>query len=150
MTPRPRTPRPPRTAPAARPAPAAAHAPSATGRDRGQAAIEFIGFLPLLLLVALAAVQLGIAAYTAQQAGTAARTAARYVSQDDTRAADPAGRAALSDWLAERAGFTEARPPGEVTVTATVPIPSVIPGVDFGSVEKSATMPRVRDVTRLP
>ncbi|MYX55476.1 septum formation initiator, partial [Streptomyces sp. SID8382] len=49
----------------------------ASGRDRGSASIEFLGFLPILILVALAAVQLGIAAYAAQQAGTAARAAAR-------------------------------------------------------------------------
>ncbi len=42
-------------------------------RDRGQVAIEYLGFIPILLLVALAAVQLGLVAYTAQQAGTAAR-----------------------------------------------------------------------------
>ncbi|GAA4675755.1 TadE/TadG family type IV pilus assembly protein [Streptomyces chumphonensis] len=114
-------------------------------RDAGQAAIEYLGFLPLLLLIALAGVQLGIAAYTAQQAGTAARTAARYVSQDDDRASAGAGRSALSGWLADGASFAEARAPGEVTVTATVDIPSVIPFVDFGSARKSATMPRVRD-----
>ncbi|MCX2969150.1 MULTISPECIES: TadE/TadG family type IV pilus assembly protein [Streptomyces] len=115
-------------------------------RDRGQAAIEFLGFVPLLLLLALAGIQLGLAAYTAQQAGTAARTAARYVSQDDDRAAAGAGEAALSGWLADGAAFAERREPGEVTVTATVDIPSVIPGVDFGSAEKSATMPRSREL----
>ncbi|MBI0300077.1 septum formation initiator, partial [Streptomyces sp. PRKS01-29] len=30
---------------------------------------------------------------------------------------------------------------GEAQATATVKIPSVIPGFDFGSAEKSATMP---------
>ncbi|MYU14965.1 septum formation initiator, partial [Streptomyces sp. SID8361] len=30
---------------------------------------------------------------------------------------------------------------GEARATATVEIPSVIPGFDFGSAEKSATMP---------
>lgn len=42
-------------------------------RDRGQVAIEYLGFIPVLLLVTLAAVQLGLVAYTAEQAGTAAR-----------------------------------------------------------------------------
>ncbi|NEC52522.1 septum formation initiator, partial [Actinospica acidiphila] len=37
-------------------------------RDRGQVAIEYLGFLPVLLIVAMAAVQLGLIAYTAQQA----------------------------------------------------------------------------------
>lgn len=131
-------------------APSAGAPPSAPGarrdrRDRGQAAIEFIGFVPLLLLLALTGVQLGLVAYTASQASTAARAGARYVSQDDDRSAQTGAGQAMSGWLADNAGFTESRPAGEVTVTATVQIPSVIPGVDFGSVEKSATMPRARD-----
>ncbi|WP_237527191.1 TadE/TadG family type IV pilus assembly protein, partial [Streptomyces sp. SID2119] len=46
------------------------------GRDRGQVALEYLGFLPLLLLVAMGALQLGLAAYAANQAGTAARAGA--------------------------------------------------------------------------
>lgn len=114
-------------------------------KDRGQASIEFIGFLPILLLLALAGVQLGLAAYTANQAGTAARAAARYASQDDTNNAAQAGRNAISGWLADDATFAEARPRGEVSVTATLQIPSVIPGVTFGSVERKSTMPRADD-----
>ena len=72
------------------------------GRDRGQVALEYLGFLPILLLVALAAVQLGLVAYAVQQAGTAARAAARVrlagPSADGGRGA---GRAAMSDWLAD-------------------------------------------------
>ncbi|MDK1476618.1 TadE/TadG family type IV pilus assembly protein [Streptomyces sp. 549] len=138
------TPRP--QLPPARPLlPPARRLPPRTARDRGQAAIEFIGFLPLLLIIALAGVQLGIVAYTASQAGSGARAAARYVSQDDTRSATAGGKQAMSGWLASRAAFAEQRPAGEVTVTATVQIPSVIPGIGFGSVSKSATMPRARD-----
>lgn len=113
--------------------------------DRGQSSIEFIGFLPILLLLALAGVQLGLAAYTANQAGTAARAAARYVSQDDSNNAAQAGRNAISGWLADDATFAEDRPSGEVSVTATLQIPSVIPGVTFGSVERKTTMPRADD-----
>ncbi|MER7186189.1 TadE/TadG family type IV pilus assembly protein, partial [Streptomyces hyaluromycini] len=46
-------------------------------RDRGQVAIEYLGFLPILLLVGLAGIQLGAVAYAAEQAGTAARAGAR-------------------------------------------------------------------------
>ncbi len=44
--------------------------------DRGQVALEYIGFIAILLLVGLAAIQLGVAAYAANQAGTGARAAA--------------------------------------------------------------------------
>lgn len=113
--------------------------------DRGQSAIEFIGFLPLLLLVALAGVQLGLVAYTAAQSGTAARAAARTASQDTGNSPAQAGRQAISGWLADGASFAQQRPDGEVTVTATLRIPSVVPGVDFGSVRRSSTMPRADD-----
>ena len=43
----------------------------------GSNAIEYLGFLPVLILVGMAAVQLGLIAYTAQQAGTGARAGAR-------------------------------------------------------------------------
>ncbi|MFS7878907.1 MULTISPECIES: TadE/TadG family type IV pilus assembly protein [Streptomyces] len=115
----------------------------ASGRDRGSASIEFLGFLPILILVALAAVQLGIAAYAAQQAGTAARAAARTASLDEPRTSpQAAGKAAMSGWLADGASIGSGGcGGGEAQATATVEIPSVIPGFDFGSAEKSATMP---------
>ncbi|MHC3453544.1 TadE/TadG family type IV pilus assembly protein [Streptomyces prasinus] len=106
-------------------------------RDRGQVAIEYLGFLPVLLIVAMAGVQLGLIAYTAQQAGTAARAGARSASLGE--AAGPACAVAVSDWLA-----TDCRGAGggdEVTVTATITIPSIVPGWDFGQARKTATMP---------
>ncbi|MFI7097796.1 TadE/TadG family type IV pilus assembly protein [Streptomyces sp. NPDC050161] len=118
------------------------------GRDRGQASIEFLGFLPLLLLVALAVVQLGLAAYAVQQAGTGARAAARTASLDAAdRESGPqaAGRAAMSGWVAEGARISVGGGSGAVRATATVTIPSVIPGVGFGTASRSATMPRPAD-----
>ncbi|UQA93360.1 TadE/TadG family type IV pilus assembly protein [Streptomyces halobius] len=115
------------------------------GRDRGQASIEFLGFLPILLIVALAVVQLGLGAYAVQQAGTGARAAARTASMDEAdRTADPqtAGRAAMSGWLADDATISVTGGGGSVHATATVRIPSLIPGVDFGSARRGATMPR--------
>ncbi len=111
-------------------------------RDAGSVAVEFLGFLPILLAVGLAVVQLGIAAYTVQQAGTAARAAARTATADDPEASpESAGQAAISGWLADGArisvsGGTEAH------ATATIEIPSIIPGVDFGDARRSATMRR--------
>ncbi|MFJ6724494.1 TadE/TadG family type IV pilus assembly protein [Streptomyces sp. NPDC091281] len=109
-------------------------------RDRGQVALEYLGFLPILLLVALAAVQLGVIAYAAQQAGTAARAGARSASLD--RGADGACQAAVSGWLAGGTSCASAGAGDAVRVTSTVRIPSVIPGIaDFGTASKSAVMP---------
>ncbi|MGA5894258.1 TadE/TadG family type IV pilus assembly protein [Streptomyces venetus] len=110
------------------------------GRDRGQVAIEYIGFLPILLIVALGAVQLGLIAYTAQQAGTAARTGARSASLDGPSGADC--RAAVSSWLADGTSCSAPTGGDEVTVTATVQIPSLVPGWRFDPAVKTATMPR--------
>ncbi|MFJ3893498.1 MULTISPECIES: TadE/TadG family type IV pilus assembly protein [unclassified Streptomyces] len=107
-------------------------------RDRGQVAIEYLGFIPILLLVALAAVQLGLVAYTAQQAGTAARAGARSASL--RQGAQPACSEAVSDWLS--VSCPESFGGDTVSVTATIHIPSVIPGYDgFGNASKTATMP---------
>ncbi|MFH8625081.1 TadE/TadG family type IV pilus assembly protein [Streptomyces vietnamensis] len=112
-------------------------------RDRGQAAIEYLGFLPILLIVGMAGLQLGIAAYAAQQAGTAARAAARAESDDDpATTGEAAGKAAVSGWIAKHAQIDPGRGGGEATATVTVTIPSVVPfWDDFGPVTKTATMP---------
>ncbi|WP_406007016.1 pilus assembly protein [Streptomyces sp. NBC_00637] len=109
-----------------------------SGRDRGQVALEYLGFLPLLLLVALAAVQLGLIAYAAQQAGTAARAGARSAALREDFAGDCAQ--AASSWL--NVSCSPAYLGDEVRVTSTVTIPSVIPGIgNFGEAHKTATMP---------
>ncbi|MFE7773988.1 TadE/TadG family type IV pilus assembly protein [Streptomyces sp. NPDC057445] len=112
-------------------------------RDRGQVAIEYMGFIPLLLIVGLFAIQLGVAAYTANQAGTAARAAARTASHDRPELTpEQAGERSISDWLADDSKFFGSWGGDEVTYTAKVRIPSVVPGVeDWGWAERSSTMP---------
>ncbi|MEV7377861.1 TadE family protein [Streptomyces lydicus] len=120
--------------------------PRSPRRDRGQVSIEFLGFLPILLVVALAVVQLGLAAYAVQQAGTGARAAARTASMDPAdRETDPrsAGLAAMSGWVARGAGITVSEGGDEARATARVRIPSIVPGIDdFGPATRSAAMPR--------
>ncbi|MEV7399295.1 TadE/TadG family type IV pilus assembly protein [Streptomyces sp. NPDC091267] len=117
-----------------------------TRRERGQVAIEYMGFIPLLLLVGLFAVQLGVAAYTVNQAGTAARVAARTASHDrPERTPEDAGRASISDWLnaPQDSDFRMGWGYDEVTYTARLRIPSLVPGIDdWGWAERSSTMPR--------
>ncbi|GAA2241469.1 TadE/TadG family type IV pilus assembly protein [Streptomyces amakusaensis] len=109
--------------------------------ERGQAAIEYAGVITLLLLVGLAAVQFGLAAYTAQQAGTAARAAARAASQKDGDGKGAAaGRAALSDWL-DASISAECAGADEVTATAVVSVPRLLPVFDIGPATRRVTMP---------
>ncbi|MFI7012996.1 TadE/TadG family type IV pilus assembly protein [Streptomyces sp. NPDC050164] len=115
--------------------------PSVRRGDRGQVALEYLGFIPVLILVAMAAVQLGLVAYTAQQAGTAARTAARSASLDNPGWQQD-GRAAVSAWVADGTDFRRADGFEQVEVTAIVEIPSIVPGWDFDPARKTATMPK--------
>jgi hypothetical protein len=119
-----------------------------TPRDRGVASLEYLGMLPFLLLIALAGIQLGLVAYCGTQAGTAARTAARTAAEGGDRGGETAGRTAgqqaVSDWLGADTDITFPVDQGEkVTATASVRVPSVLPGVHlFGPVARSATMPK--------
>jgi hypothetical protein len=114
-------------------------------RDRGVASLEYLGMLPFLLLVALTGIQLGIVAYCNEQAGTAARTAARTAAQANAKT-DPvtAGRDAVSGWVNPTIGPRgNNNDPNAITFSATVRIPSVIPGISFfDPVTRTATMPK--------
>jgi Flp pilus assembly protein TadG len=108
-------------------------------RDRGQVAVEYLGFIPVLMLVAMAVIQIGLIAYTAQQAGTAARAGARAASLGQS--SEQACADAVSSWLANGTSCPASYGGREVTVTAGVRIPSIVPGWDFGRAHKTATMP---------
>ncbi|MEU8708546.1 TadE family protein [Streptomyces sp. NPDC048565] len=114
------------------------------GSDRGSTAIEYLGFLPVLILIGLAGIQLGLVAYTAQQAGTGARAAARTASQDGLRGSyERVGKASMTGWVAQRSRIAAPTGGESVTVKVTVDIPDVLLGLlGDRTVEKSATMPR--------
>lgn len=127
--------------PSARPSPPHLFARPLTRQDNGSAALEFLGVLPILLLVALAGIQLGLVAYTASQAGTAVRAAAREAAKYQADVSGmQAGQDAVSDWLSARIQVVQHG--GSVTATADIRIPSVLPGFSPGTIERSATMPR--------
>ncbi|MFF2899460.1 TadE/TadG family type IV pilus assembly protein [Streptomyces sp. NPDC057966] len=112
-------------------------------RDRGQVAIEYLGFIPLLLLVGLLAIQAGLAAYAANQAGTGARAGARMASMSMGGCDEGAAKDAMSDWTADRADVYGPSSFDEVTCTVSVDVPDIIPGVHiWGPAERSSTMPR--------
>ncbi|MCW7946782.1 pilus assembly protein TadE [Streptomyces hygroscopicus] len=105
--------------------------------DRGVSMLEFAGFLPILLVVGMAAIQLGLIGYGINQAGSGARAAARAASQHRDGAA--AGQAAVSGWLNPQPAVQE----GADTTTAavTVNVPNVIPLLSDWRVTRHATMP---------
>ncbi|MFA7765025.1 TadE/TadG family type IV pilus assembly protein [Streptomyces sp. NRRL S-448] len=106
--------------------------------DRGQVALEYIGFVPILLFVALCGIQLGWVAYVHEQADTAARTAARVEAQHPGRG-EAAGRAAIREGLNADVSV----PPGgdAVTATVTIKINSIVPGLRIDDAVATAIMP---------
>ncbi|WP_103528723.1 TadE family protein [Streptomyces sp. SM12] len=125
--------------------PAGGPNPARRDGQRGVSAVEFAGWLPILLLVALTGLQLGFVGYAAQQAGSAARAAARVAAQEEI--ADryrTAGLGAMSDWSDGSVSLDTAcgRNGGVATVTASVRVPSVLPFISgFGAITKTVTMP---------
>ncbi|WP_260332837.1 TadE family protein [Streptomyces beigongshangae] len=110
--------------------------------DRGVSMLEFAGFLPVLLLIGMAAIQLGLIGYGINQAGSGARAAARAASQGEDGGA--AGAAAVSGWLDP----SVSAPGGTgdlVTATVTLQVPAVIPLLPEVTVQRDATMPNDQD-----
>ncbi|WKD37239.1 pilus assembly protein [Streptomyces xanthophaeus] len=106
--------------------------------DRGQVAIEYIGFVPILLFVALCGIQLGWVAYVHEQADTAARTAARVEAQHKGRG-EAAGYAAIREGLP--ATVIVGGEGDAVTATVTIQINSIIPGLKPEPAKATAVMP---------
>ena len=92
------------------------------GDDRGQAAVELVVAVPLLLALLALVGQLAVAGYALWAAGDAARAGARaaHVGGDAERAA----LSALPDWLERGA---EIDPEGRVEVRLRAP--ALVPGV---------------------
>jgi hypothetical protein len=98
---------------------------NAARRQRGQASIETVALLPVLLLAALACWQAVLVGWTAVSAAHAARAAARAELVGDPPR--PAATAALPDSM--RAGLA-LRSDGQA-VHVQVRVPAVIPGLDL-------------------
>jgi pilus assembly protein CpaE len=99
----------------------------------GQAAVELIGVLPFVALLAMLLWQLVVAGQAAWLAGSAARAAARANAVDAD--APTAARAVLPEGL-ERGLRVRSSPDGDVTVTLAVP--SVVGDFALASVDGRA------------
>ncbi|UQX02737.1 TadE/TadG family type IV pilus assembly protein [Streptomyces sp. RerS4] len=109
-----------------------------TRSDRGQVALEYIGFVPILLFVALCGIQLGWVAYVHEQADTAARTAARVEARKGT-GGEAAGKAAVRGGLTAKVVVT--KDDDAVTANVSITINSIIPGLNPEPAKATAVMP---------
>ena len=114
--------------------------------QRGQASVELMGMLWWLFLVALVVWQIMLAAWAADQAGNAARTASRVAGRggDGSKAA----KMALTEGLRSDAKVT---PTGTETWTVEVKVPILIPGlgIDYSgwTAKRTATLPSTSGIT---
>lgn len=94
----------------------------AFGRDDGQASVELVAVVPVLLIVTLVVAQLAVAGYALWSAGAAARAGARagYVGGD----AEAAARRSLPAPLRHGADVEDAD-----GVEVRVRAPALIPGI---------------------
>lgn len=95
---------------------------SKTADEGGQAAIELVVIVPLLIALLAVVAQLAVAGYALWSAGDAARAGARAMQVGGD--AEAAALSALPGWL-ERSAEIDAAGPIEVQVKA----PALLPGV---------------------
>ena len=95
-----------------------------TARESGQASVELVAVVPILIFVLLAVSQLSIAGYALWSAGLAARAGARAAQVDGD--VEAAARSALPGWLRGGAAVEDGEPV-EVTVQAPAPVPGGSP-----------------------
>ncbi len=108
--------------------------PPAGRGEHGQASVELVALLPLLVAGLLACWQVVLVAHTLWSTHAAARAAARADAVGGDRLA--AARASLPSSLDARVAVRAADGDGRVPVA--VRIPTVLPGVDLGSLTARA------------
>ena len=103
--------------------------------------VEFVALLPVLALAALAMGQGAVAGYAAWSAAGAARVAARAQALGSLPGA--AARAELPRFLDRGSRIRLASPTGDAPgrVTVRLKVPSVVPGLQFGTVVGRAQLP---------
>jgi hypothetical protein len=107
--------------------------PSTSAAESGQASVELVAVLPVLLFCVLIAAQLALAGYALWSAGIAARAGARaeHVGDDGVAAARSALPGALRDGAEVEAG-----PP----LRTRVRVPTLLPGMPIVSVTAATAL----------
>ncbi|OEJ33494.1 TadE/TadG family type IV pilus assembly protein [Streptomyces subrutilus] len=106
----------------------------ARGRDRGQVAIEFVGTVPLILLLVAAVWECVLIGYAFSLAGNAADEAARAGAVTGKRAdcVTAAGEHISAAWAME----ADCDRSGDIyKATVTLKIPVFYPGLNFGEIK---------------
>ncbi len=106
---------------------------------RGQATIEFLAMIPILMLVLIGAFQLFLLGFTMNETSNAARAAARAGSVGKDYYA--AGKDSLESWLQkDLASIKQDR----TTYTVRVYVPVIFPGIHRPVIGRSASIPSTK------
>ncbi|MFJ9338088.1 TadE/TadG family type IV pilus assembly protein [Streptomyces sp. NPDC101733] len=107
-----------------------------TGRDRGQVAVEFVGMVPLILLLVAAVWECVLIGYAFSLVGNAADEAARAGAVKGGAAC----QAAAGEHIGGAWGMSvECNEAGDVyKAKVTVRIPVFFPGLNFGGIDGTA------------
>ncbi|MFZ3472560.1 TadE/TadG family type IV pilus assembly protein [Streptomyces sp. 4.24] len=105
--------------------------------DRGQVAVEFVGTVPLILLLVAAVWECVLIGYAFSLAGNAADEAARAGAvKGAAECRTAAGKYIGGAW---NMGTPDCRVDGDVyRATVTLQIPVLFPGLSFGSIDGTA------------
>lgn len=109
-----------------------------SGRERGAAALEVVGTLPILLLSAMVAFQIGVVGWTVVETAEAAQAGARAKTTGGSP--DVAVRESLGGTLKPSSLVGELTGAGGYRYTVEVEVPTVVPVLSLGSVTRSAEM----------
>ncbi|MCX5194714.1 pilus assembly protein [Streptomyces sp. NBC_00249] len=106
-------------------------------RDRGQVAVEFVGMVPLILLLVAAVWECVLIGYAFSLAGNAADEAARAGAvKGDGACAAAAGEHIGGAW---NMGTPHCRKEGDVyKATVKLQVPVLFPGLSFGEIDGTA------------
>ncbi len=104
-------------------------------QDSGQASVELLAAIPLVVLLGLAVWQSALAGLTAERAARAARVTSRAVAVGEQP------RQAIRKVLPQRLARDARIKLSGNKVTISLAVPSVLPSVHLGSVTASASFP---------
>lgn len=105
--------------------------------EKGQANIEFVGLLPLIVLIALACWQLVVAGQSFWLIGSSASAAARTQAiEGDKKTVLKAARSKLPDYLERQVRVTDTDEDG--TVKLELDIPAVLVGGKLTTIDATA------------
>lgn len=119
-------------------------APARRGDDRGGPLLEFAAMFPILLMVAVLAIEAFLAFVTVERLESAARAGARVAGSEQLEGAETTARESLPSWLDEATVTSGVNDHEGFYVQVSHPLPIVFPsaGLDL-TLTRRVDMPDV-------